>query len=94
MSSSIIEAIKHYADVLGRSICESFSALDFVIQRQESLIRRRWNKKSQAQRREVLLTAWPGMPHEYRPDQILTTMPYSKHLEVRKHSHCFFNLCQ
>jgi hypothetical protein len=59
-----------------RALAKSFShkifadwtQLNAIVKRFESLIRKRWLKKSAKQRREVLLTARPSMPLVHRPD--------------------------
>jgi hypothetical protein len=75
---AIYKAVSHHADSLGRSICYNFALLYSILDRHELLIRKRWNKKSSAQRRDVLLAAWPAMPREYRPNDYLSTMSYSE----------------
>jgi hypothetical protein len=47
----------------------SFSATIYAATEQTGgLIKQRWHKMSKAQRRELLLTAWPGMSTRHRPD--------------------------
>jgi hypothetical protein len=78
VSAAIVEEIKHHADILGPAICGAYTTLHDIVIRHESTIRKRWAKKSVAQRREVLLAAWPDMPRKYRPDDCFNLMPYSK----------------
>ncbi|KAL5121695.1 hypothetical protein ACEQ8H_000382 [Pleosporales sp. CAS-2024a] len=76
LSTSTINQIELHASLLGRRICESFTELNGILLRYESLIRKRWTKKSTAQRRDFLLTIHPNMPRKYRPDDIWCLMPY------------------
>jgi hypothetical protein len=47
----------------------SFSATIYAAtEKMGGLIQQRWHKMSKAQRRELLLTAWPGMSTRHRPD--------------------------
>ncbi|KAH9827841.1 hypothetical protein Tdes44962_MAKER02775, partial [Teratosphaeria destructans] len=50
------------------SIIEDWEQLNGAIRRFESVIQKRWLKKSVRQRKELLLTAWPNMSKEHRPD--------------------------
>jgi hypothetical protein len=77
-SESLIDRIGHHAKALGQRICSSFAALRDIIERHETLIRKRWIKRSPSQRREVLLAAWPIMPRDYQPDNVWSPMPHSK----------------
>lgn len=45
-----------------------YHLLHDLLERHELTIRKRWQKKTTEQRRKVLLTAWPNMPHDHRPD--------------------------
>jgi hypothetical protein len=42
--------------------------LKYTVVRYEDLIRSRWMKKSRAQRRQILLEAWPDIAPKHRPD--------------------------
>ena len=42
--------------------------LNRIVTRHEAVIRKRWLKKGKAQRRDVLLAAWPDMHIAHRPD--------------------------
>lgn len=64
----MVTKISQHAAELGKSICEDYGTLSNILMRHEALIRKRWLKKTTAQRREVLLEAWPNMPEEHRPD--------------------------
>jgi hypothetical protein len=67
ISPSMVTTIAQHASKLGRNICRDYKTLNAIITRHESLIRKRWLKKSTAQRRAVLLEAWPQMAHSHRP---------------------------
>jgi len=58
-----IEAPRYSARVL-KNWCE----LNACLKRFEVVIRKRWSRKSEKQRREVLLRAWPEIPRQHRPD--------------------------
>ena len=54
-------------------IFSDWTTLNTILERHEELLRKRWIKrKTQEQRRKLLLEAWPNMPVRHRPDlQIL-----------------------
>jgi hypothetical protein len=68
ISPSMVATIARHASKFGRNICGDYRTLNAIITRHESLIRKRWLKKSTAQRRTVLLEAWPQMAQSHRPD--------------------------
>ena len=68
ITPSLVTTIAIHASTLGESICTNYKTLNSIILRHEATIRKRWLKKSPAQRRDVLLTAWPNMPEMHRPD--------------------------
>jgi hypothetical protein len=72
-----IDAIEHYAALFSKDICDQYRKLNDIVTRHELLIRKRWTKKSPAQRREILLAAWSDMPREYCPEDVFNPMPYS-----------------
>lgn len=43
-------------------------SLHGILERHEAVIQKRWTKKTKAQRQKVLLTAWPKMNANHRPD--------------------------
>ncbi|KAF2744013.1 hypothetical protein M011DRAFT_409519 [Sporormia fimetaria CBS 119925] len=45
-----------------------YDTLQDIVQRHEDTIRKRWNKKSNVQRKNILQEAWPNMPARHRPD--------------------------
>ena len=50
------------------SIFSQWATLHTILERYESLIRRLWSKKSQEQRKKLLLRVWPDMSPMHRPD--------------------------
>lgn len=70
---AVINALTVHASALSQDICTSFKTLNSIIIRHEALIRQRWIKKTIAQRRNILLAAWPDMPREHRPDKHIAT---------------------
>jgi len=42
--------------------------LNTLLKRHEELVRKRWVKKTFAQRKIILSEAWPGIPATHRPD--------------------------
>ncbi|KAK3804835.1 MAG: hypothetical protein J3Q66DRAFT_361619 [Benniella sp.] len=49
-------------------IFKDWTLLNHIVQREETTIRKRWLKKTQEQRKNTLLSAWPDMPASHRPD--------------------------
>lgn len=60
--------VKHEARANSRDIFDSWTTLYAILERHEAVIRRRWAKKSQEQRKKILLSAWPNMSSNHRPD--------------------------
>lgn len=46
----------------------TYETLHKILQRHETLIRKRWTKRTRRQRLKILLSAWPNMPAMHRPD--------------------------
>ncbi|MCJ1396236.1 hypothetical protein MMC18_009125 [Xylographa bjoerkii] len=63
-----VSDVKRKARAYSRDIFTSWETLHAILERHETLIRRRWGKKSQDQRKKVLLAAWPMMSGSHRPD--------------------------
>ncbi|ETS86949.1 hypothetical protein PFICI_00777 [Pestalotiopsis fici W106-1] len=49
-------------------IFAGYRLLQSILERHESTIQKRWEKKSRPQRLSILLGAWPDMPLTHRPD--------------------------
>lgn len=62
-------------------IYRNWRILEDIVQRHEATIQKRWTNKSKIKRRELLLTTWPNMSHDHRPDIALENTPYSKELK-------------
>ncbi|KAM7201351.1 C2H2 and C2HC zinc finger [Rhypophila sp. PSN 637] len=61
--------VRQQAKVFSSQIHRDHALLRSIIERHESKIQRRWEKKSKSQRLTVLLSAWPhSMPATHRPD--------------------------
>jgi hypothetical protein len=64
-------SFKEAEDQAKRYSARIFSAwpkLRNILQHRESVLRKRWAKKSIEQRKVILLKAWPDMPVQHRPD--------------------------
>ena len=79
------DAIKQ-AKSRSATIFNSFSTLQSILERFEDLVRRRWSKKTRAQRKALLLEAWPNMPEKHRPD----IQAYRHEDEMRRKSNTDF----
>ena len=66
----LISALKarEEANASAYSISDSWYTLRAILERHEDVIRRRWGKKSQEQRKRTLLHAWPEILPKHRPD--------------------------
>lgn len=65
-------AVKREATLRSHNIFNSWNQLHNILLHHEETLRKRWLKKSVAQRKRVLLEAWPDMAVKHRPDfQIL-----------------------
>ncbi|KAI1447037.1 hypothetical protein F5Y02DRAFT_50465 [Annulohypoxylon stygium] len=49
-------------------ILANYRLLEEILKRHEDKIQKRWEKKSRAQRLNILLNSWPDMPISHRPD--------------------------
>jgi hypothetical protein len=63
-----IEECSRQAKQLASEIFESWEVLHTMLAHHEEIIRKRWAKKTRAQKRDILLIAWPGMSTSHRPD--------------------------
>ena len=63
-----IEEVAAEADRRAHQIFSHWSMLHAILLEHESTLRTRWIKKSQEQRKKILLTAWPNMAASHRPD--------------------------
>lgn len=63
-----VDETKIQATQCVRRLFDDWNKLHNILLQYEDVIRKRWIKKSQEQRRKVLLTAWPNMAPKHRPD--------------------------
>lgn len=47
---------------------QDYATLQKIVERHEETIRTRWSKKSNQQKKNLLLEAWPNMSTHHRPD--------------------------
>ncbi|KAJ4347251.1 uncharacterized protein N0V89_011191 [Didymosphaeria variabile] len=62
------DAVRHQSLQLAEEIFEDYTRLHEIVIRHEPILRKRWEKRPQARRRELLLRLWPDMPDSHRPD--------------------------
>ncbi|KAI9879339.1 MAG: hypothetical protein M1830_008799 [Pleopsidium flavum] len=60
--------VKQEARERSRKIFADWTTLHKLLGRYEELLRKRWVKKTQEQRKKILLAVWPNMPSTHRPD--------------------------
>ncbi|KAF2867597.1 hypothetical protein BDV95DRAFT_630985 [Massariosphaeria phaeospora] len=60
--------VQEQALQLSKKLFGDWVTLEAIIERHEEIIRRRWTKKSKEQKTRILLTAWPNMSPQHRPD--------------------------
>lgn len=63
-----ITECRRQSNELRSDIFSSFEALKTMLAYHKDLTKKRWIKKSRAQKGEILLIAWPGMSARHRPD--------------------------
>ena len=68
--SSYPTAVEVRREAFERStaILSNWTTLRKILDRYEELLRKRWMKKTKAQRKTILLAAWPNMLSAHRPD--------------------------
>jgi hypothetical protein len=62
------EEAAHEAEDRSTKLFEHWTSLQNILNRFEAILRKRWMKKSQEQRKKILLDAWPNMSPLHRPD--------------------------
>ncbi|KAL6157812.1 hypothetical protein ACJQWK_07516 [Exserohilum turcicum] len=62
------EGVQKEARERAAKIFQNHEVLEKIIERHEETIRKRWSKKSNAQKKKILLEAWPSMCSQHRPD--------------------------
>ena len=63
-----IDEVAAEAERRAHQIFAHWSMLHAILLEHENTLRTRWIKKSQDQRKKILLTAWPDMAASHRPD--------------------------
>lgn len=63
-----VSEVEHETTQRSRGIFGDWNKLHDIVTQYEDVLRKRWTKKSQEQRKKILLTAWPNMPTMRRPD--------------------------
>ncbi|KAJ5614194.1 hypothetical protein N7528_007848 [Penicillium herquei] len=64
----LLNQVRQEASSRADKIFVNYEALHAMLIRHEDTVRKRWDKKTRAQRLKVLLSAWPNMPLTHRPD--------------------------
>ncbi|KAI8940775.1 hypothetical protein NX059_002041 [Plenodomus lindquistii] len=80
VSPELVTTISRHASLLGTSIINDYKTLNGILLRFEGLIRKRWWKKTVAQRQDVLLQVWPNMPVRHRADYFECTCHFKESL--------------
>lgn len=62
------EEIQTLATGLSTSVIKNWTTLNAIVKRFEETIQKRWLKKNDQKRRQILLKAWPDMSPTHRPD--------------------------
>jgi hypothetical protein len=70
ITPNVVDALDYHAAALSKNICDDFTRLNAIVVRHEALVISRWQNKTVAKRRDILLGAWPNMPKHHRPDSI------------------------
>ena len=63
-----------------KRIYDNWGTLEFIVQRHEPTIHKRWTKRSTMKRKELLLTTWPNMACDHRPDIDVINNSYTREL--------------
>ncbi|KAJ4330045.1 hypothetical protein N0V87_010349 [Didymella glomerata] len=62
------DEVRRDAQQLATELYKDFATLKKIVERHEETIRTRWSKKSDSQKKKLLLEAWPNMSTHHRPD--------------------------
>lgn len=65
VSPHLLDRAQIFATMASQAICSDYKTLHAIVTRHEAFIRKRWLKKTPAQRRIILLDAWRDMPEEH-----------------------------
>lgn len=67
-SFSSPQEVSAKARTFSKQLFADYDTLHMIVERHEDTIRKLWSNKSNAQKKKILLEAWPGMPGQHRPD--------------------------
>lgn len=70
---NIKEYLKRTRAATGK-LFKGWTTLQAIVERHESVVQKRWMKKTTKWRKEILLTAWPNMAAFHRPDLAIIRM--------------------
>ncbi|EUC40314.1 hypothetical protein COCMIDRAFT_109140 [Bipolaris oryzae ATCC 44560] len=68
ISEHLITTVASHTSSLSEKISNDYRDLNRILVRHEGVIRQRWLGKTVAERRDLLIQAWPNMPEKHRPD--------------------------
>ncbi|KAL9004386.1 MAG: hypothetical protein Q9188_002802 [Gyalolechia gomerana] len=63
-----IDEVRFSSPVVLDALFKAWTQLGHIFAQHQTVLSKRWLKKSSKQRREILSNAWPGMPEMHRPD--------------------------
>lgn len=62
------DVVRSKSEVMRAKILADWQRLRNVLDRHETTMQKRWAKKTKEQRKRIILTAWPNMSANHRPD--------------------------
>ncbi|PZC90748.1 hypothetical protein A1F95_09290, partial [Pyrenophora tritici-repentis] len=62
------EEVRRDARHFATKLFKDYATLNKIVERHEETIRTRWSKKTNSQKKKLLLEAWPNMSTHHRPD--------------------------
>ncbi|KAF2029898.1 hypothetical protein EK21DRAFT_112379 [Setomelanomma holmii] len=65
---TLLDKVLDVIETVKENVLADWARLSAIVRRHEATLWKRWMKKSQAKRQEVLLNVWPHMPRMHRPD--------------------------
>jgi hypothetical protein len=63
-----LRVVKRQTKAAVSAIFDHWGRLNWIVQRYEPTLQKRWAKRNGEQRKKILLAAWPNMPANDRPD--------------------------
>ncbi|KAH8764833.1 hypothetical protein F5883DRAFT_421407 [Diaporthe sp. PMI_573] len=82
ISEEELPAVRSEIRRRAESIYNNWETLEFIVKRHEATIQKRWTSKSNMKRRGLLLTTWPNMARDHRPDIALKTFRRPRQLSL------------